>query len=74
MDRRGSCFSLIELEAGPGLGLTGGGVFFSCGTGDGCKTAKTFEAVFSCIPELCPDTAVPKIILGQQSTPGARSV
>jgi len=26
MDSRGICFSLIELEADPGLGLVGGGV------------------------------------------------
>lgn len=43
IDRRGNCFSLIELEAEPGLGLGGGGGLFSCGRGDGCKTAKPFD-------------------------------
>lgn len=52
MDRRGNCFSLIELEAEPGLGLGGGGAplgLFSCGTGGGCKTGKPFDTVILCI-------------------------
>lgn len=56
MDRGGDCFSLIELEAG--LGLRGGGVLFSCGRGDGCKTAKPFDPVILCITVLYADTAV----------------
>lgn len=59
MDRRGNCFSLIELEAEPGLGLglVGGGVF-SCGRAFGCKKAKPFDPVILYITVLCPDTAV----------------
>lgn len=51
-ERRGNCFSLIELEAEPGLGLGGGGGLFSCGSGDGCKTAKPCDLAILCITVL----------------------